>query len=271
MTVWKRGLVLAIAGTFLVGLTGLQQAEAAKKRRAPAKKAPTEGRISTDPGSATIKENALLKWGPVDPPNTGKNEEFFFRGAFLESTAMKDAEGKDIKGRFVLKFLPIEIVENEERSITFDKFANGVTVEREVLNKDFFKPLKRGNVVEVRQWYEVKDEGGQGHARMLAYIFHQDILPYPTSAQAYIKTPELQMEQYLNALKAVEMADDKGSGDNVFKDALDALASSAPDPQVKSKAAELLASIFNAQPSGKPMLKAAPPGAEPAKGKKKKG
>ena len=269
----KKGLWV-IVFALAVGLLAQAPAWAAKARRKakPAAKPPAEGKISSDPGAATVREAALLKWGAVDPPSTGKNDEFFFRGVFLESVPQKDAEGKDIKNFYVLKFLPIEIVENEERSIGFDHFTNGIEVTREILHKDFWKNLEKGNVVEVRQWYEIVDEGGQGHAKMMGYIFHQDILPYPTPPLAYIKQPGLEMEQYLNALKGVEISGDKGSGDQEFKDALDALASSAPNPQVKEKASQLLAQIFNAQPSGKPLLKpveVAP--ATPATGKKKKG
>jgi hypothetical protein len=268
MNFWKKGLLLVIT-TILVGSLA-SSATWAARRKGGAKAPPAEGKISSDPGAATIKEAGLLKWGAVDPPSTGKNDEFFFRGVFLESVQQTDAEGKTIKNAYVLKFLPVEIVENEERSIGFDNFANGINVKREVLHKDFWKNLNKGNVVEVRQWYEVVEEGGQGHAKMMGFIYHQDILPYPTAPLAYIKQPGLYMEQYLNALKGVEISSDKGSGDQIFKDALDALASSAPDPQVKEKATALLAQIFSAQPSGKPMLK--PVEAAPAPtGKKKKG
>lgn len=249
-----------------LGLCAPMPAGAAKAKKEKTV-APAEGKISSDPGAATIRENALLKWQAVDPPSTGKNDEYFFRGVFVESIPQKDADGKDIKNNFVLKFLPIEIVENEERAIGFDNFANGVDVKREVLHKDFWKNMEKGNVVEVRQWYEIVDQGGQGHAKMMGFIYHQDILPYPTSSVAYVKTPGLQMEQYLNALKGVEMSG-KGGGDNEFKDALDALASSAPNPQVKEKAAQLLSSMFGAQPSGKPLPK--PVDAAPAAGAKKK-
>jgi len=259
---WKKiGMTAAAAAILVGGGLNHDSLAATKKRSAGAstkKMPPTEGHISSDPGSATIKEAALLKWGAVDPPSKGKHDQFFFRGAFLEATPV---EGQ--KNVYSLKFLPIAILENEERSITIDNYTNGVSVEREVADQKWLKSFKKGNIAEVRQYYEEAKEGGIGHAQMMVYTFHQDIVPYPVAAQSYVKTPGLEMEQYMNAMKSIELSDDKGGGDNLFKDALDSLASSAPSPEVKAKATELLASIFSAKPSGKPMMKGSPIGGMP--------
>lgn len=267
----SRKKFFAAGAALLLALSLIPQAQAAKKKGSSAS-APGTGdnaKISSDPGAATVKENRLLKWTEVDPPNVGKNDQFFFRGIFVDSATYRGADNKEIKDTFTLTILPVSILENSERGITFEKFANGVEVVKLIPDKKWLGKFKKGNVVEVKQWYETVDQGGTGHAKMVGYIFHQDIVPYPVGPQAFLKTPGLDMEQYLNALKGLEMTSDKNP-DNVLKDSLDALASSATNPEVKSKAKDLLAQIFNAQPTGMPLPPA--PGKEPAapaKGKKK--
>lgn len=266
MKPWRK--IFVMGAVLMLGAVSLSPAWAAKKKSSAAPGS-SEAHISSDPGSATVHENQLLKWTEVDPPNIGKNDQFFFRGVFLEVESAKDAQGNDIRGTYDLKVLPISILENSERGLTFEKFANGVDLIRTIPDSKWLKNFKKGNVVEVKQWYETVDQGGTGHAKMVGYIFHQDIVPYPIGAEAFVKTPGLQMEQYLNALKGLELSGEKG-GDNVLKDALDALASSAPNAEVKAKATQLLSQMFGAQPTGKPLPPA--PGTEPEapKGKKKK-
>jgi len=274
MKPWRKIFILGT--TLMLAASLISPAQAAKKRSSKAAAAPGTGdnaKISSDPGAPTVKENKLLKWVEVDPPNIGKNDQFFFRGVVLDVVPLKDAEGKDVKDAYTIKVLPISILENNERSIDLQEFLNGVDIVRSIPDKKWMKDIKKGNVIEIKQWYETVDQGGQGHAKMVGYIFHQDIVPYPVGSQAFIKTPGLQMEQYLNALKGLEMAEDKNT-DDLLKDSLDALASSATNPEVKSKAAALLSQLFNAQPTGKPLPPVPPPaGTEPAEpaGKKKKG
>lgn len=273
MKVWNKATIASLA-ILAIAIGSVHPAAAATRRKKSASPAaaPATGdnaKISSDPGSATVKENKVLKWTHVDPPSTGDISEYEFRGVLVDIQPEKDADGKEIKNQYVLKFDVLEVVENEERDITFDIFSGGVTIKRRVVNKDFWKEVKKGKLLDVRQWYEVVDQGAIGHAKMVGYIFHQDITPQPGGPAIYIKKPGLYMEEYRNALNAMAVADDKGSGDPELKDALDALASSASDPAVKAKAGELLSSMYGAQPSGKPML--TPGGTTAPAAKKKKG
>ncbi len=253
MNFWKQGLVVLVAVTFILGIGLPQASHAAAKKASSSPSASSAGKdsrdiqkISTDPDSATIHENALLKWGPVNPPYRGKRAEYFVRGAFLEA---QEVEGSP--GTFKIKILPVEVVENEYRFITFDSFKNGVEFEL-FLGKAQQKLLKKGNMIEFKQWYETQDAGGQGYARLINFLLHQDFVPYPATAAAYLKKPGLEWEQYANAIKAVQLANQKPSEQEV-KDMLDALASSGSNPEIKTIAATALSDWFSAQPTGKPL------------------
>lgn len=269
MKSWKKGMLFTTAITLALSLVATSHLEAAtKKRRSAAKKPAAGGKISSDPNAATLKEASLLKWGAVKPPKRGKNFEFFARGVFMEATPV---EGE--KDNYTIKILPIEVLQNEQRYITMDAFTNGFTINRE-LDKKELKDYQVGKVIEVKQYYTTLEEGGQGHAKLVAYAFNQDVMPYPVGPAAYIKKAGLEPEQYLNALRGLEMSGEKSTDDTELKTGVDALASSAPDANVKTKAKELLAQIFSAQPSGQPMLKvvsepSAPATTATAKKKKK--
>ncbi len=257
--------VLTLAATLTVALSLVSQVDAAttKKKKGAAKKPTATDRISSDPDAATYKEAALLKWGPVNPPRRGKNAEFFVRGAYVSAVPI---EGE--KDGYTLTIFPIEVVNNEYRYINLDSFTTGLQLPTR-LPKQLIKKFESGGVVEVNQYYETVDEGGIGHAKMVGFIFHQDIQPYPAGPEAYIKKGGLEQEQYLNALKGVEMYSKKPS-DEEFKIGLDALASSSPNPEVKTKATQMLSQMFNAQPSGRALLAAVPETPPPATEKEKK-
>jgi hypothetical protein len=239
----KQGLTLIAVLALLMGMGSLHHADAAtKKGRAAAKKPSSAGKISSDPDSATVKEAALLKWGPVKVPQTGKEYDFFMRGVVLDISPIKDQ-----KEFFTIKILPIEILENKERFITMDNYKSGVDITHR-LAKQEMKDLKKGNIIEMKSWYETIDQGGTGHAKMVAYVYHADMLPYPKSAAPYVKLTDIEPEEQLNALTALELYSGNPKEDGL-KDALDAL-SSSPNPDVKAKAAQLLSSLYSAQPSG---------------------
>ncbi|MFO1462764.1 MAG: hypothetical protein U1F66_03235 [bacterium] len=269
MSLWKKSLTFLAVGALLAGSAVSHEAQAAKKKAGGAAKsaAPATGdnaKISSDPDAPTVKENRLLKWGPVDPPDRGKSKEFFVRGIFVNMEPSKDG----IKDTYELTLLPVEIVENEYRNITADHFASGMTVHA-FLPKDLKKQFKQGAMVEVHNYYLLKEAQAIGHAKMIDFEFHSEIVPYPAGPAAYVKKGGLDPEQYLNALKGMEMFGNNPKDDEL-KTGLDALASSSPNAEVKAKAAAMLSSLFGAQPSGRALLPAATATAEaPAKGKKK--
>lgn len=265
MSLWKKSLTFFAAAALLAGSVAGTPAMAASKKKAAGASVPATGdnaKISSDPDAPTVKENRLLKWGPVDPPDRGKNPEFFFRGVFVDMTPTEGGA----KDMYRVTFLPVEIVENEYRNVTHDNFVNGITIPV-FMPAQLKKQVKKGGIVEVHEYYTTTEEQAIGHAHMIGFTYHQDILPYPAGPAAYVKQGGLDQEQYLNALKGMELYGDNPK-DGDLKKGLDALASSAPDPQVKEKATALLSSLFGAQPSGQAMLPAAT--GEPVKGKKKK-
>jgi hypothetical protein len=275
MSLWKKSLTLVTALSLIAGAAAFNEAHAAKKRKSSgAAKAKTVGTgdnalISSDPGAATVKEHRLLKWGAVDPPDRGKSPEFFVRGTFVEFLPFLDAENKERKDFYNMHILPVEVVENEYRSITFDSFATGMKIPV-FMPKDLKKQFKPGGVVEVHLFYTTKEEQAIGHAKMIAFTYNEQIVPYPAGPAAFIKKGGLDQEQYLNALKGMEIYGDNPK-DNELKVGLDALASSSPNPEVKSKATALLSSLFGAAPSGQALLPATPEvpaGEKPAKKKK---
>jgi len=247
---FRKNYFLTLAAvTLLFGAISPSHAATTKKARSSATSTTSSDsrdvqKISADPGSATVHESTLLKWGPVNPPWRGKRPEYFVRGALLDAVEVKGSPGT-----YNIKILPIEVVENQYRYITFDNFKNGFDIEV-FLNKDQKKLLKKGNIIEYKQWYEVKEAGGQGYAKLMDYILHQDFLPYPVTAVAYLKQPNLEWEQYVNAIKAVELANEKPN-DAEVKDILDAIASSVKDQDAKTLATKDLAEWCNAQPTGK--------------------
>ena len=271
MSLWKKSLTFLAVGALIAGSSPFHEAHAAKKKSAGTKaSSPATGdnaKISSDPDAPTVKENRLLKWGPVDPPDRGKSKEFFVRGVFVDLTPSKDG----IKDFYQMSLLPVEVVENEYRNITLDNFINGMTVSA-FLPRDLKKNFKKGAVVEVHNYYILKEAQAIGHAKMIDFEWHSEIQPYPTGPSAYIKTGGLDPEQYLNALKGMEMFGDNPKSEEL-KIGLDALASSSPNAEVKTKATEMLSRLFGAQPSGQALLPAPTATASseaPAKGKKKK-
>lgn len=271
MNFWKKSLMAATALSLVVGAAGFNDAHAAKKKSSGAAKAKAVGTgdnalISSDPGAATVREARLLKWGAVDPPDRGKSPEYFVRGVVMN---LEPIEGENRKDFYNINFLPIEVVENEYRVITFDNFTNGMKIPS-FLPKDMKKQFKDGAVVEVHNYYTTKEEQAIGHAKMIAFSYHQDIIPYPAGPAAYIKKGGLDQEQYLNALKGMEIYGDNNK-DSQLKTGLDALASSSPNVEVKNKATALLSSLFGAAPSGQALLPAEPatPAGEKVPKKKK--
>lgn len=273
MSFWKRSLTFLAVGGLLAGSVSLHDVQAATRKKsssggAAKSSAPATGdnaKISSDPDAPTVKEARLLKWGPVDPPDRGKKQEFFIRAVFVDLQ-----EGKNVdKSTYDMTVLPVEVVQNEYRNVTLDHFNNGLTFTAFVPDA-LKKQLKKGQVVEINEYYSTKEEAAIGHAHMIDYTYHQDILPYPAGPAAYIKLGGLDQEQYLNALKGMEMFGTNPKSDEL-KTGLDALASSSPNSEVKSKATAMLSSMFGAQPSGRALLPAPTATAEaPAKGKKKK-
>ncbi|MCC7344665.1 MAG: hypothetical protein IT573_06970 [Deltaproteobacteria bacterium] len=271
MSLWKKSLTFLAVGALLAGSASFHDALAAKKKAGAVKAAPATGdnaKISSDPDAPTVKENRLLKWGAVDPPDRGKNPEFFFRGVYVNMEDMsKEGKGKDF---WRLNILPIEVVENEYRNITMEHFMNGIKLPMYLPKKlkDQFKP---GSVVEVHLFYTTKEEQAVGHAKMIAFTYNEQIIPYPAGPASYVKTGGLDPEQYLNALKGMELFGSNPK-DSEVKVGLDALASSSPSGEVKTRAGALLSSMFGAQPSGQALLPApsAATAEAPTKGKKKK-
>ena len=263
MNLWKRSLA-SLAMLSLVAVSAYHQANAVEKKSAARPGSGDNDLISSDPGAATQKEHRLLKWSEVDPPDRGKNPEYFVRAVFLDLSDMPEGQRK--KDTYMMKILPIEIVENEYRVITFDHFANGMEVPA-FLPDSLKKQLKKGGVVEIHRFYTTKEAQVIGHAKMIDFTYNDQIVPYPAGPAAYIKKGGLDSEQYLNALKGMQ-AFGNNPKDGDLKKGLDALASSSPNPQVKDLAGQLLSSMFGAQASGQPLLAAAP---AQEKGGKKKG
>ena len=274
MSLWKKSLTLVTAISLVAGAAALNEVQAAKKRSSGAAKAKTVGTgdnalISSDPGAPTVRENRLLKWGPVDPPDRGKSPEYFVRGAFVEFLPLpEDDKRKDF---YYMHILPVEVVENEYRVITFDSFTNGMKIPV-FMPKDLKKQFKPGGIVEARLFYTTKEEQAIGHAKMIAFSYNENIIPYPAGPAAYVKKGGLDPEEYLNALKGMELYGDNPKDDQL-KIGLDALASSSPNPEVKAKATALLSSMFGASPSGQALLPrepVPPAGSEEKPAKKKK-
>src|SRR5262245_48666537 len=143
-----RSKFLILSSTLMIAASLVPQAHAAKKGKAAA--APATGdnaKISSDPGAPTVKENRLLKWVEVDPPNVGKNDQFFVRGVLLDIADAKDPQGNGIKDTYIMKVLPIAILENNERSIDLNEFMSGVDIVRTIPDKKWLKNFKKGNVI----------------------------------------------------------------------------------------------------------------------------
>ncbi len=239
MSNWKTGMVWLFASLFILGM-GIPQVAEAKKA----------AKVLKDPDAPTDEEAKVLGWGPVKTPNRAKRPEYLIRGVLLDIQEVKDAEGKTIKNNYTVAILPIEVLENHQREITFDHFNTGFKVDL-MIPKPKMDELKKGKMLEFHQYYTVQTEQEQGAARMVAFVLHQDIQGYPAGAGAYLKKPEFYPVQYKNAIKGVQMDSGDIKGDEQVKAHLDHLATTAKDPELKESSRVVLMEIYQIEPTGK--------------------
>lgn len=203
-----------------------------------------DARIKSDPDAPTNEEAKVLGWGPVKTPNRGKNPEFLVRGVVLE--VQKAKEGKNT---YDIKILPIEILNNHQRVLTFDNFQTGVDITLNV-GKERLKDLEKGRLVEYNQYYTEEVEQTVGGAKMIAMQMHREIQGYPKGPEPFLETPGLYPVQYKNAIKGAKLYEGALKDDPEVKAHLDYLASSSKDPELKTIAKETYLEIYQVEPSG---------------------
>jgi len=234
MTRGKSLTVILTLGVFLMGLLLLPDAQARKKR------------VIKDPDAPTNREAKVLGWGPVKTPNRGKNPEFMVRGVILEVNKTQDKKGD----YFDVKILPIEILNNHQRVLTFDNFTNGVDITL-FLPDSKKKELKKGRLVEFNQYYTEEVEQSIGGAKMVAMTLHKDIQGYAAGPGAYLRKPGFYPVQYKNALKGIKLYQSGIRSDKDAKAGLDYLATKHTDPELKTIAKGTYVEIYEQDPSGK--------------------
>lgn len=203
-----------------------------------------EKRISNDPDSATEREAKVLGWGPVKAPNRGKVPEFLIRGVVLDV-----GRAREQKGMHLIKILPIEIVENHQRAIDFSHFQNGYDLVLRIPSSKL-KEIKKGRMLEFKQYYTEKVEQTIGGAKMVAMSLHQDIQGYPAGPSAYVKTPGFYPIQYKNALRGAKMSGGKIDNSSEVKAHLDYLATQSDDAELKTIAMNSYTELFGTAPTG---------------------
>lgn len=232
----KRGkslTVLFTLGVFCMGLLILPNAHARKQR------------VLKDPDAPTNREAKVLGWGPVKTPNRGKHPEYMVRGVILEVNKNKEKKGD----YYDIKILPIEILNNHQRALTFDNFESGVILTLKLPDSKK-NELDTGRLVEFNQYYTEEVEQTIGGARMVAMTLHQDIQGYPAGPAAYLKKAGFYPVQYKNALKGVKLYQGKMKSDQEAKAGLDYLATKGTDPELKTIAKSTFVEIYQQDPSG---------------------
>lgn len=203
-------------------------------------------RVLRDPDAPSAEEAKVLGWGPVKTPNRGKSPEYLIRGVVLDINDSQTKRGKDW---YDIKVLPIEVLNNHQRVITFDHFQNGITLTLNI-PKPRFKELKKGQMVEYNQYYTESVEQSIGGAKMVAMTLHKDIQGYPAGAGAYLKKPGFYPIQYKNALKALKMYAGNVQSDPEFKNHVDYLATKSKDSELKTIAKATFLEMYSSEPSG---------------------
>lgn len=203
-------------------------------------------KVLKDPDAPTNEEAKVLGWGPVKTPNRGKTPEFMIRGVILE---VKDSETQKKKGWYDVKILPIEVLNNHQRVITFEDFKDGVTLTLNV-PKPRLDELKEGRMVEYNQYYTESVEQTVGGAKMVAMTMHKEIQGYPAGPGAYLKKPGFYPIQYKNALRGLKIYSGNVKSDQEFKNHVDYLATKSQDPELKTIAKATYVELYAAEPSG---------------------
>ncbi|MDX1386119.1 MAG: hypothetical protein R3257_00920 [bacterium] len=230
----KRGVTPLILSAILV-LTFCLAPDALAKRK----------KVSADPDAPSNEEAKVLGWGPVQTPNRAKNPEYMIRGVILSVEKVKDS-----KGYFTVNILPIEVLDNHQRAITFDHFNTGIPITM-AIPEPRLKELKKGRMVEYKQYYTESVEQAVGGAKMVAMQFHQEIQGYPAGPGAYLKTPGFYPVQYKNALKGVKLYLGNLKSDTDFKNHVDFLATKSQDPELKTIANTTYMELYATPPSGR--------------------
>lgn len=232
----KSFLSLAVCAVFLFGLVASHEAEAKKQR------------VVKDPDAPTNREAKILGWGPVKTPNRAKNPEFLVRGVVTEVQELEEPKG--LKDHYQITILPIEVLNNHQRYVTFDQFQNGLEISLRI-PKSKLKELKIGRLVEYNQYYTTEVEQSIGGAKMIGFTFHQDIQGYPASAAAYLRKPGFYPIQYKNALKGMQIYTENVQSDEDIKANLDLLASkSSEDPELQTIAKNTYLELYQTEPTG---------------------
>jgi hypothetical protein len=202
-------------------------------------------KVQADPDAPTNREAKVLGWGPVKTPNRAKNPEYLIRGVVLSVEKVKEN-----KGYFTVNVLPIEVLDNHQRAITFENFKIGVPITMRI-PEPRLKELKEGRMVEYRQYYTESVEQTVGGAKMVAMKFHQDIQGYPAGPGAYLKTPGFYPIQYKNALKGAKLYLGSLKSDAEVKNHVDYLATKSKDPELKTIAQTTYMELYSTPPTGR--------------------
>jgi hypothetical protein len=205
-------------------------------------------RVKNDPDAPTIEQAKALGWGPVRTPNRGKSPEYMVRGILLDLTKAK--EGKD---NYVVKILPIEILNNHQRVLGADNFVSGLEVTLQI-GKERLGDLKPGRLVEYNQYYTEEVEQSIGGAKMVAMTMHREIQGYPKGPEPYLSAAGFYPIQYKNAIKAVEGNESALRDSPGVKTNLDYLSTKSTDPELKTMARECFMKLYQTDPSGKCMM-----------------
>lgn len=230
----RRLMTLFTLALLLTSLSLITNASAKKAARGP-----------VDPDAPTEEQAKVLGWGPVKTPNRGVRPEYLIRGVILD--VQKAPEGKDL---YTVSILPIEVLNNLQRDITFDHFQTGVNITIPI-QKPRLKELKPGRMVEFNQYYTEEVEQSIGGAKMVAMSMHQEIQGYPAGPGAYLKKGGFYPIQYKNAIKGMKMYLESIESDKEVQNFMDYLATKSDDAELKTIAKATYLEVYNMEPTGK--------------------
>jgi len=232
MTRKKSLIALFTLAIFFIGMGLSPDADARRKR------------VAKDPDAPSDREAKVLGWGPVKTPNRGKDPEFLVRGILLDVKPIKEK-----KNYYDVSILPIEVLNNHQRYITFDHFNTGLNLQIWIAQPKL-KELKKGLLLEYHQYYTEAVEQAVGGAKLIAMTLHQDIQGYPAGPAAYLKTPGFFPIQYKNAIKGIKEYQGDIKSDQDVKAHLDYLATQSKDPDLKLIATNTFVDLYDSQPTG---------------------
>ncbi|MFO1518292.1 MAG: hypothetical protein U1F57_01295 [bacterium] len=225
-------LLAAALSLTLNGFVATPNVYAAKKKVAAKSK-----KAKTPEGEPSERQKKLLGWTSVYPTAyTYMTADYFIRGTVADFKQL----GKTREWEITI--LPIEVMNNPMHHITEETYKNGIAIKLE-LSPSELKGLKQGGIVEFNQYEKELPTEDKGHAKLVKAEIHQEFKPYDTSPIAYLSKPDMEPEQYVNAIRGVLMYKGGIDKSDTVKTSLASLTKSK-DSNLSQKAKECSQKLF---------------------------